>query len=68
MGNTLRGMLLNAYAFGTMATIASYGAMAAFAGAGLLVLLSLLGLLHLRRVPAAQEVRLGGAAPAPALA
>ena len=68
MGNTLRGMLLNAYAFGTMATIASYGAMAAFAGAGLLVLLSLLGLLHLRRVPAAQEVRLGGAAPAPAMA
>ena len=68
MGNTLRGMLLNAYAFGTMATIAGYGAMAAFGGAGLLILLSLLGLLHLRRVPAAQEVRLGGAAPAPALA
>jgi hypothetical protein len=68
MGNTLRGMLLNAYAFGTMATIAGYGAMAAFGGAGLLVLLSLLGLLHLRRVPAAQEVRLGGAAPAPAMA
>ena len=68
MGNTLRGMLLNAYAFGTMATIASYGALAAFGGAGILVLLSLLGLLHLRRVPAAQEVRLGGAAPAPAMA
>jgi hypothetical protein len=68
MGNTLRGMLLNAYAFGTMATIAGYGALAAFGGAGLLVLLSLLGLMHLRRVPAAQEVRLGGAAPAPAAA
>ena len=68
MGNALRGMLLNAYAFGTMATIASYGALAAFGGAGILVLLSLLGLLHLRRVPAAQEVRLGGAAPAPAMA
>jgi hypothetical protein len=60
MGNSLRGLLLNAYAFGTMGTIALYGAIASFIGAGLLLLLSLLGIRHLRRVPAEQEVRIGG--------
>jgi hypothetical protein len=49
-GETLRGMLLNAYAFGTMATIALYGAIVAFAGAGLLFLLALLGIVHARRI------------------
>ena len=58
-GETLRGLLLNAYAFGTMGTIALYGAIASFVGAGLLLLLSLLGMAHLRRVPAEAEVRLG---------
>ena len=58
-GETLRGLLLNAYAFGTMGTIALYGAVASFVGAGLMLLLSLLGLAHLRRVPAEAEVRLG---------
>lgn len=58
-GETLRGLLLNAYAFGTMATIALYGAIASFIGAGLMLLLSLLGLAHLRRVPAEAEVKLG---------
>ena len=33
MGNTLRGMLLEAYAFGTMGVIAGYGALAALVGA-----------------------------------
>ena len=33
MGSTLRGLLLNAYAFGTMGVIAMYAAYAAFAGA-----------------------------------
>ena len=46
MGNTLRGLLLNAYAFGTMATIALYGAIASFVGAGILLVLGLLGLRH----------------------
>jgi hypothetical protein len=58
-GETLRGLLLNAYAFGQMGTIALYGAIASFVGAGLLLLLSLLGLAHLRRVPAEAEVKLG---------
>ena len=52
-------MLLNAYAFGQMATIAFYGALVAFGGAALMLLLSLLGLAHLRRVPAEAEVKLG---------
>jgi hypothetical protein len=48
-GETLRGLLLNAYAFGTMATIAGIAAIAAFIGAAVLLLLSVLGLLHSRR-------------------
>lgn len=50
MGNTLRGLLLNAYAFGTMATIALYAAIASFVGAGLLALLAALGFVHARKV------------------
>ncbi|MCW2527455.1 MAG: hypothetical protein JWM76_2315 [Pseudonocardiales bacterium] len=49
-GETLRGLLLNAYAFGTMALIAGIAAIAAFVGAGVLLLLSLLGIWHSRRV------------------
>ncbi|MDR6862730.1 hypothetical protein [Phycicoccus sp. 3266] len=68
MGNTLRGLLLNAYAFGTMGTIAFWGAVASFVGAAFLFLLSLLGLRHERHVPVEQEVRIGrGAAAAPAV-
>jgi hypothetical protein len=55
-GETLRGLLLNAYAFGKMGQIAMVAAFAAFAGAGLMLLLSLLGFWHLRRVPRDQEV------------
>ena len=50
-GETLRGLLLNAYAFGKMATLAGIAAIAAFIGAALMLLLSLLGFLHLRRTP-----------------
>ena len=50
-GETLRGLLLNAYAFGTMGTIAGIAAMCAFIGGGLLLLLGALGLWHARRVP-----------------
>jgi hypothetical protein len=50
MGNTLRGLLLNAYAFATIGTIAGIGAIVAF-GAGLLLLvLVALGFWHARRV------------------
>ena len=49
-GETLRGLLLNAYAYGKMAQIALYGAWAAFAGALVMLVLSGLGFMHLRRV------------------
>jgi hypothetical protein len=55
-GETLRGLLLNAYAFGKMAQIALYAAIAAFAGAILMLILAALGFLHLRRVDPATEV------------
>lgn len=59
-GETLRGLLLNAYAFGTMGRIAGIAAVASFVGAGVMLLLSLLGLLHLRKVPADVELRVPG--------
>jgi ABC-type multidrug transport system fused ATPase/permease subunit len=46
MGNTLRSMLLTAYAFGTMATVAMIAAVVAFAGAVVLAVLAFLGLRH----------------------
>ena len=49
-GETLRGLLLNAYAFDTMGTVALYGAFGAFAGAGLLIILATLGFVHANRV------------------
>jgi hypothetical protein len=55
-GETLRGLLLNAYAFGKMGQIALYAAITAFAAAGILLILSVLGYAHLRRVPAEAEV------------
>lgn len=55
-GTTLRSMLLNAYAFGKMGTIAGIAAIVAFAGAALLLLLSLLGFAHLRRTSTETEV------------
>jgi hypothetical protein len=55
-GETLRGMLLNAYGFWKMGQIVWIGAIAAFAGAALLLILSLLGVWHLRRVPETAEV------------
>ena len=51
MSNTLRGMLLEAYAFGTMGVIAGYGAIAALVGGLVMLLLSIAGLLHIRRTP-----------------
>ena len=45
-GETLRGLLLNAYAFGTMGTIAGIAAIFAFVAAGLMFVLSALGLWH----------------------
>jgi hypothetical protein len=48
-GETLRGLLLNAYAFGTMATIALIAAIASFIAAGFMLVLSALGVRHIRR-------------------
>ncbi len=55
-GTTLRGLLLNAYAFWKMGELALWGAIVAFTGAGLLLILSALGYAHLRRVPPTAEV------------
>ena len=48
-GETLRGLLLNAYAFATMGTIAGIAAIAAFIAAAIMLTLSGLGLAHARR-------------------
>jgi hypothetical protein len=58
-GETLRGLLLNAYAFGTMGVIAGIAALVSFAGALLLLLLSGLGMWHARRVPVEKEILAG---------
>ncbi len=55
-GETLRGLLLNAYAYWKMGQIALYAAIAAFIGAALLLVLSGLGYLHLRRVEPEAEL------------
>jgi len=55
-GETLRGLLLNAYAFGTMGRIAGIAGIGAFVGAAVMLLLSLLGFAHLRQVSPEEEV------------
>jgi hypothetical protein len=50
-GETLRGLLLNAYAFGTMGMIAGIAAIAAFIAAAIMLMLGALGLIHARRTP-----------------
>jgi hypothetical protein len=64
-GETLRGLLLNAYAFGQMAVIASYVAIVAFAGAAVFALLAVLGFAHRARVHDDLGPVLGAKAPAP---
>ena len=55
-GETLRGLLLNAYAFGTMGMLAGIAAIVAFAGGLVLLILSALGFAHERRAPAEAEI------------
>jgi hypothetical protein len=55
-GETLRGLLLNAYAFGTMGMIAGIAAIAAFIAAAVMLVLGGLGLMHSRRVSPDAEV------------
>jgi hypothetical protein len=54
-GTTLRGLLLEAYAFSTFGEIALVAAIVSFVLAGVMFLLTLLGVVHLRRVPEDQD-------------
>jgi len=69
-GETLRGLLLNAYAFGTMGAIAGIAAIAAFIAAALMLILSGFGLWHARRVSPTADVldRFPAPRPGPVLA
>jgi hypothetical protein len=48
-GETLRGLLLSSYAWGTIGGIAAIAAWVAFAGAAVMAVLVVAGLVHLRR-------------------
>ena len=48
-GDTLRGLLLNAYAFGFIGVIALYGAVGMFFAALIMLVLTLLGIRHYRQ-------------------
>jgi len=68
-GTTLRGLLLEAYAFWTFGQIALIASIVSFVLAGIMLVLTLFGLLHFRRVPADAEfpaVHATGMAPVPA--
>ncbi|HUC37000.1 MAG TPA: hypothetical protein VMR97_07750 [Acidimicrobiales bacterium] len=54
-GTTLRGLLLEAYAFWTFGQIAFWAGIAAFALAGIMLMLTLLGFVHFRRTPEEEE-------------
>jgi hypothetical protein len=57
-GTTLRGLLLEAYAFSTIGTIMLWGAIASFCLAFLMTILTALGFWHARRTtPVAQPLR-----------
>jgi len=55
-GTTLRGLLLEAYAFWQMGQIALWAAIACFAAAAVMLILTILGFFHLRRVPEDEEL------------
>ena len=59
-GTTLRGLLLNAYAFWQIGQIALYAAIAAFVGGVIFLVLSIIGFLHMRRTPAEAELQPSG--------
>ena len=64
-GETLRGLLLNAYAFGTMGMIAGIAAIAAFIAAAVMLILGGLGLMHARRTSPTTDILDGHPAHAP---
>jgi hypothetical protein len=55
-GETLRGLLLNAFAFWKMGQLALIGSVAAFVLAAIMLVLTLLGFWHLRRVAPEAEI------------
>jgi hypothetical protein len=55
-GETLRGLLLNAYAFWQIGQIALIVGIVALAAAAVMLVLSVLGFMHLRRTPAEAEL------------
>jgi len=67
-GETLRGLLLNAYAFWKVGQIALYAGITAFAGAAVMLMLTAFGFWHLRRVTVDQEVFTGKRIPKPMVA
>jgi hypothetical protein len=60
-GTTLRGLLLEAYAFSKIGQVMLWGAIASFIMAALMALLVSLGIWHAARTP--EEVRLGASSP-----
>jgi hypothetical protein len=57
-GETLRGLLLNAYAFWKIGQIAKWGAIASFILAGIMFILTILGFRHLKIAPEEDEIRI----------
>lgn len=64
MGNTLRGLLLNAYAFDKVGSIARIGGIVALVGGVLMLVLSGLGFRHARKVDAGDAPVAAQAPPA----
>ena len=55
-GTTLRGLLLEAYAFWQMGQIALYAAIACFVLAAIMLIFTILGFVHWRRTPEEAEI------------
>jgi hypothetical protein len=55
-GETLRGLLLNAYAFWEIGQIMLIAAIVAFVAAGIMLIMSVFGIAHMRHVPAETEM------------
>lgn len=55
-GTTLRGLLLEAYGFGTISVIMLWAAIVSFIGAAVLLLLTALGIQHAKRVSAEERL------------
>jgi hypothetical protein len=66
-GTTLRGLLLEAYAFSEFAVIALWAAIAAFVLAGVMACLVAFGFWHARRTPVNVELEVHGAGTSPAV-